>query len=505
MPVYLGIDLGTTGLKSLLVREDGSIAGVGYREYPISIPRPGYAEQDPADWLRALKDSLAEAMAMSGLRKEEVAGIGLSGQMHGTVLTGADGKVLHPAVIWCDQRSSEQVSAIYGRIGRDTLGRWTQNPVSVGFQLSTLLWMRENRPDIYEKTRHVLLPKDYIRFFLTGGYGTEPTDACSTLLYDCAARAWSRNMLDAFGVDQSLLPDADHLPHEVHAPLTRQAAEQLGLMAGIPVVFGGGDQPMQAIGNGILAPGDASLTLGTGGQIFVPVNAPVYDHQLRTHTFCHAPEGVWYIMGAILNCCLAQNWFLDKVLDTHDFAGMHHLAGSVEPGCGGLYFLPYLTGERTPHLNPEARGMFFGLTLGHDRAAMTRAVIEGISHALTDAMDCIRQLNPPINRLILSGGGARSPLWKQILADMLDMPIFATAMKEEAGTGAAICAMVGAGAYGSLTEACSAIVRCEEGCVMPRREYTDLYREKHETFRALYEANRGLFTGLKETGSSSAK
>lgn len=494
MSVYLGIDLGTTGLKSLLVREDGSICGVGYREYPISIPAAGYAEQAPSDWWRALKESLAEAMSASGIRPGEISGIGLSGQMHGMVMTGAEDQLLYPAVIWCDQRSAKQVDGIRQRIGLEKLGQWTQNPVSVGFQLCSLLWMRENRPDIYEKIRHVLLPKDYVRFLLTGEYGTEPTDACSTLAFDCAARDWSAPMLETFGIDRVILPDAGHLPTDVHGALTARAAAELNLVPGIPVVFGGGDQPMQAIGNGILAPGDASITLGTGGQIFVPVREPIYDPQLRTHTFCHAGRESWYVMGAILNCCLAQNWFFEKVLGTRDFREMHRLAAEIEPGSDGLFFLPYLTGERTPHLNPEARGMFFGLTLGHDRASMTRAVVEGISYALADAMDCILQLHPRIDRLILSGGGARSALWKQIIADMMDRPIYATNMVEEAGIGAAICAMVGTGRYASLSEACRAIVRYEDGCVEPIPGHVQFYREQQQIFRGLYQANLPYFS-----------
>jgi len=501
MAVYLGIDLGTTGLKSLLVREDGSICGVGYREYPISIPATGYAEQAPQDWWRALKESLAEAMATSGIRPDEVAGIGLSGQMHGMVLTGANDELLHPAVIWCDQRSVAQVAMIREHIGLEKLGQWTQNPVGVGFQFCSLLWMREHKPEVYDKIRHVLLPKDYIRFLLTGEYGSEPTDACSTLAFDCANQDWSAPMLETFGVDRAILPDARHLPTDIHAALTAKAAADLGLKPGIPVVYGGGDQPMQAIGNGILTPGAASITLGTGGQVFVPVSKPSYDPQLRTHTFCHAPKDTWYVMGAILNCCLAQNWFFDKVLGTHDFREMHRLAADVAPGSDGLFFLPYLTGERTPHLNPEARGMFFGLTLGHDRASMVRAVVEGISFALADAMDCIQQLNPTIDRLILSGGGARSALWKQIISDMLDRPIYTTNMTEEAGIGAAVCAMVGTGAYSSLTEACKTIVRYEDGCVTPIKANTELYRERQKTYRALYEANHHLFADCQKGAS----
>ena len=493
MSVYLGIDLGTTGLKSLLVREDGSICGIGYREYPISIPETGYAQQAPEDWWRALKESLAEALAVSGISPNEIKGIGLSGQMHGMVLTDADGALLYPAIIWCDQRSVEQVAMIRNTIGLEKLGQWTQNPISVGFQFSSLLWMREHHPEIYSRVRHVLLPKDYIRFLMTGEYGTEPTDACSTLAFDCAGQNWSLPMLETFGVDPSILPNAQHLPTDVHGTLTDRAAADLGLKPDIPVVFGGGDQPMQAIGNGILTPGVASITLGTGGQVFAPMDKPFYDTKLRTHTFCHAPKDTWYMMGAILNCCLAQNWFFDKVLCTHDFREMHRLAAEVAPGCDGLFFLPYLTGERTPPHNPEARGVFFGLTLGHVRASMTRAVVEGVSYAIVDAMDCILQFNPDIDRLILSGGGARSPLWKQIVSDMLDRPIYTTNMTEEAGIGAAICAMVGTGAYASLQEACKAIVRYEDDGVTPIRAHTEFYREQQQTFRALYEANHALF------------
>lgn len=493
MSIYLGIDLGTTGLKSLLVHENGEICGIGYREYPISIPVTGYAEQAPESWWQALKESLADAMAKSGIKGDEISGIGLSGQMHGMVVTGADDRLLYPAIIWCDQRSVEEVAAIRTRVGLEQLGKWTQNPVSAGFQFCSLLWMRKHKPEIYNKIRHVLLPKDYIRLLLTGEYGTEPTDACSTLAFDCAKQDWSQPMLDAFSVDRSILPDAKHLPTDIHATLIASAAAELGLKPGIPVVYGGGDQPMQAIGNGILTPGSASITLGTGGQVFTPLNRPAYDPKLRTHTFCHAAKDTWYVMGAILNCCLAQNWFFDKVLGSHDYREMHRMAAQIAPGSDGLFFLPYLTGERTPHLNSEARGMFFGLTLGHDRASMVRAVVEGISYALCDAMDCIQALNPSIDRLILSGGGARSELWKQILSDMLDCPIYTTTMTEEAGLGAAICAMVGTGAYGSLFEACNAIVHYEDGCVMPNRALTEFYRERLETYRALYEVNKPLF------------
>lgn len=283
---------------------------------------------------------------------------------------------------------------------------------------------------------------------------------------------------------------------DIHDVLSECAAEELGLKAGIPVVYGGGDQPMHAIGNGIIDRGNALITLGTGGQIFVPSASPVYDPSLRTHTFCHADRNTWYVMGAILNCSLAQNWFINKVLDTRDYAEIHRLAAEVPAGSNGLFFLPYLTGERTPHMDPKARGVFFGLTLEHTRASMARAVIEGISYAISDAMDCILGTGQSIERLILSGGGARSGLWRQMIADMLDQPIYFTCMTEAAGVGAAICAMVGTGVYGDLREACAAIIRYEDGCVTPNREDAEFYKDRKSVFQTIYRANRAIFPQL---------
>ncbi|MBE5808344.1 MAG: hypothetical protein E7317_08390, partial [Clostridiales bacterium] len=298
MNTYIGIDLGTTGLKSLLVAEDGRVLGSGYRTYPISTPAPGYAEQDPQDWWEALRASLAEAMAQARASAADIRGIGLSGQMHGAVLTDADGALICPAVIWADQRSIAEAREVTRALGAEQLGLWTQNPVASGFQLSTLLWMRRHRPELYARARHVLLPKDWLRMRMTGLVGTEPTDACGTLLYDCAGRTWSAPLLRAFDIDDSLLPDCRHAAWEIQGGLTAAAADALGLRRGTPVAFGGADQPMQALGNGILSPGTASVTLGTGGQVFAPVARPVYDPALRTHTFCHAAPDTWYLMGA---------------------------------------------------------------------------------------------------------------------------------------------------------------------------------------------------------------
>lgn len=485
MGVYLGIDLGTTGLKVLLVREDGTLCATGYRQYPIVTPAAGYAEQDPAAWWHALQGALADACQADPAASADIKAIGLSGQMHGTVLLNSDGELLCPAILWCDQRANPQVEKLRRDIGPQLLGQWVQNPIAAGFQAATLMWVQENQPERYRQIAHVLLPKDYIRFLLTGQYATEPTDACSTLLFNCAQRTWSADMLSHLHMDPALLPEVLPSPMTIHGELCRSAAQVLDLQPGIPVVCGGGDQPMQAIGNGILKPGDASITLGTGGQIFVPITRPAYDPVLRVHTFCHAQENTWYSMGAILNCCLAQNWLFDKVLHLEDPAAAHAEAASAPPGSDGLCFLPYLTGERTPHMDATLTASFHGLTLRHSRAHIIRATIEGITFALREALDCIRPQAPDLQRLVLSGGGARSALWKQIMADVMEQPIYATCMTEEAGLGAAICAMVGVGAYATLQDACQQIVRYSDDVVYPQAAHIQQYREGYERFKAL--------------------
>lgn len=489
----MGIDLGTSGIKALLLREDGICCGSGYSSYSISIPKPGYAEQNPKVWWNGLKSALSSALKTGNVPSSDIKGIGLSGQMHGTLLLEKSGKPLYPAIIWCDQRSAQQVQEIYDKLGKEKLGEYAQNPIAVGFQAASVLWMKENEPEIYSQAHHILLPKDYIRFLLTGEYGTEPTDACSTLLFDCAKRCWSVELLKVLDIDQQLLPKVFSSPTDTAGTLSPWAAQELGLSAGIPVVFGGGDQPMQAVGNGILYPGDISITLGTGGQILAPLSSPKYDKELRTHLFCHVLQNTWYLMGATLNCCLAQNWFLEKVLGTNDFSGMHSAAAKIEPGSGGLYFVPYISGERTPYMDPNARGIFLGLTLAHDRASMMKAVIEGICYSIKDAFACLKPMLPDINSAVLSGGGARSKLWRQTIADMLGIPIKISCMNEEAGTGAAICAMVGTGAFSNLSEAASALVSYSDTLVVPNPTAVDFYNQHFITYQEIYKANKNLF------------
>ncbi len=486
MALYLGIDLGTSGLKAVFIDEAGTIVASGYRGYGIDIPQPGYAEQDPQVWWASLCAAVREALKSGAVAPRAVAGIGFSGQMHSTVLLDANARVLRPAILWCDQRATGEARRIRESVGAERLGRWVQNTVHTGFQASTLCWVRKWEPALFKQARHALLPKDYLRLRMTGEIGTDATDAASTLLFDCAHFCWSAPLLDALDIAPSILPARVGMPSDVAGFLTAEAAAETGLCAGTPVVFGGGDQPMQAVGNGIFHPGTASLTLGTGGQILLPMESARYDPLLRTHTFCHALPGRWYAMGATLSACLSLNWFLDRVLSGPDLALANEEAARVAPGSDGLVFLPYLTGERTPHMDPLARGAFFGLQLSHSRATMIRAVLEGVAYSLRDALDVLTQLNLGVERIVLAGGGVKSALWVQILADVLERPLYATRMREEASVGAAICAMVGTGAYPTLAQACSRIVRLEERPVLPCDANLCVYRDRLHTFRTLY-------------------
>ena len=490
---YLGIDLGTTGLKAVLADANGAVAGIGYREYPLNSPAPNYAEQDPEAWYRAMCLAIGDALGKAGIRPGDVRCVGFSGQMHGLVLLDGDGEVLCPAIIHCDGRAGKKKQEIIARVGVEQLGKWVQNQVHSGFQSLSLMWMKENCPEIYARARHALLPKDYLRYRLCGEYGTEPTDACSTLMYDNVGMRWSDALIQTLGVDPELLPPCDHRPYEIAGRVTRRAAAETGLAEGTLVSYGGGDQPMQAVGNGLLLPGSSCVNLGTSGQVFVATDRPIYDAQLRTHTFCHAPVDRWYVMGAVLNACLAANWFNGSVCASSDYRAMHAGAAQAAPGCKGLIFLPYLTGERTPHMNEDARGAFIGLTLRHDRNAMARSVLEGVAYALKDCLEIVRGLNLPVEHTLLSGGGARSALWRQILADVLEMPLYLTETGEQAAMGAVLCAQVAAGEYANLEEACGAVVKYNPVPTEPNPANYSVYRESYALFREAYPANNGLF------------
>ena len=492
----MGIDLGTTGLKAVLADENSKILGIGYAQYPLDVPERGFAEQSPEKWYEALCIASKEVIAKTGINPGDIASIGFSGQMHGLVCLDKNGDVLCPAIIHCDGRAVNEKKQLNEQVSTEQFGQWTQNRPNSGFQILSLLWLKNNRPEIYEKINCALLPKDYLRFRLSGEAASEVTDACSTLMFNCKTGQWSDEVIKIAGIDKAILPDASHHPYEIAGKVTKKAAEETGLKEGTVISYGGGDTPMTAIGNGILRAGEASISVGTAGQLLVSVDSPLYDPLLRTHTFCHAPENSWYIMGAILNACLAQNWFDQSVLKDEDYIALGDAAAKLPAGSKGLLFLPYLTGERTPHMNEHATGAFIGLTLEHDRVSMHRAVLEGVAYALSDCMDIIRSLNVPVNRILISGGGAKSALWRQIISDMLDMPLFRSDSKEQASMGAIICAQVAAGAYSSLEEAVLKQVRYSDDVTYPDARNTEFYKEGHALFKQAYLSNIDVFEGL---------
>lgn len=493
MSFYLGIDLGTTGLKAVLADEAGTIVGNAYQEYPLNLPNPGFAEQEPEGWYRAMCAAITSVLHGTGVRTDSIRCVGLSGQMHGLVMLDKQKRVLYPAIIHCDGRAAKQKQEILDKIGIQTLGNWVQNRVFSGFQALSLLWMRENEAGTYGRIYTALLPKDYLRFRLTGEIATERTDASGTLLYDVSAEHWSQEMLDELDINPSILPAADHLPSQLAGTITRAAAKDTGLDEGTPVAFGGADQTMQAVGNGLLKAGSSSVNLGTSGQVFVATDRPIYDPLLRTNTFCHALENSWYIMGAVLNASLAFNWFAHNILESRDYPALDTVAAQAAPGAGGLLFLPYLTGERSPHMNENAKAAFLGLTLSHGQAEMVRAVLEGVAFALLDALEVLRELQVPVDRMVISGGGAKSALWRQIIADVFEMPLHHTNMTEQAAMGAVLCAQVASGAYASLQEACDAVVRYDPNPTLPEPRRYEGYREAFGRYREAYLRNAPLF------------
>jgi xylulokinase len=483
----MGIDLGTSSIKTVLIGADGRLLALAAREYPVDTPRPGWAEQDPETWLEAATETMSEALIRAQIAPEEVLGIGLSGQMHGTVCLGRRGDPLRPAIIWADQRSREQVARVYSELGAERLGAWTGNPLATGFMLASWLWLRDEMPEVVRATAHLLLPKDYLRYRLTGQLGCEPSDGSSTLLFDAAGRGWSAPLLEALGIDPALLPPIRESA-EVAGSLRPEIAALTGLREGTPVVFGGSDQALQALGHGVVDPGVVSCTIGTGGQIFAPARAPVYDPELRLHLFCHAMPERWHLMAAILAAGLSLRWLRDNVLEGWSYAALADAAVQVPPGSERLFFLPYLAGERTPHMDPQASGAFIGLTLRHNREHMTRAVMEGVVFALRQGLELMTKLGVPVERVVASGGAVAHRLWLQLQADIFNRPIYRTATIEAAAVGAALLAGVGTGLYPDVLEACRQTVSWRDEIIDPVIENVVRYEEAYGSFCRLYPA-----------------
>ena len=473
MTALVGLDVGTSGVKALAVSpETGEVLARAEVGYPLSTPRPGWAEQDPEDWWRATEEAFA---ALGG---GEVAGIGLSGQMHGLVALDAADAVIRPAILWNDQRTAAECEEIEERVGLDRLIELTGNRALTGFTAPKLLWLRRHEPDAYARIAHVLLPKDYVRLRLCGERAIDVADASGTLLFDVARRRWSDEVVAALELDPAWLPPALESP-----AVSGHTAD------GVPVAAGAGDQAAGAVGVGVLRPGPASVALGTSGVVFCALESFAADPRARVHAFCHAVPGTWHAMGVMLSAAGSLQWLRDVVAPGEDFGPLVAEAEAWEPGAEGLTFLPYLAGERTPHADPDARGAFTGLSLRHDRGALVRAVLEGVACGLRDSLDLVSELGVRPDRGHVSGGGARSELWLRIIASVLELPLQRLSADEGAAYGAALLGGVAGGVFADPAEAVAACVK-PRGTVDPEPAWIEPYRELLERYRALYPALR---------------
>ena len=482
----IGIDTSTTATKAVVVDQNGAVVSEHAEGYDYEVPRTGWSEQDPGLWWTATTAAIRGALHAGGLDPRSVAAVGLTGQMHGLVLLDRDHAVLRPAILWNDQRTAAQCEAIRERVGAARLVEVTGNDAMTGFTAPKLLWVRDHEPELYERIAHVLLPKDHVRLQLTGDLAVDKADGAGTLLFDVAARDWSPEVLQALDIDPAWLPRTYEGP-EVTGTVSVAAAETTGLLAGTPVVAGGGDQAANAVGVGAVDPGTMALSLGTSGVVFAPTSQPRIAAGGRAHAFCHAVPDRLPLMGVMLSAAGSLRWYRDTVAPEQDFATLTDEAASAPVGGADLWFLPYLTGERTPHPDPRIRGAFVGLDVRHERAHLTRAVLEGVAFGLRDGLDLMLEAGvPEPDQIRASGGGSRSPVWRQILADVLDSEIATVATAEGAAFGATLLAAVGAGWYGDVQEAVEAVVTVTP--VATPGEDRSRYRELHAAYQELYPA-----------------
>jgi xylulokinase len=490
--LWLGIDTGTSGTRALLIDSTGKeIAAVTAPHEDIRMEHPLWAEQRPEDWLQAAIHAIRGVLSASGATGSDIRGIGLSGQMHGLVILDRAGTVIRPSLIWCDQRSQPQVDFINQTIGPRKILASIANPVLTGFTLPKLLWVRDHEPRHFDRVRKLLLPKDYVRFRLTGEFATEVSDASGTALLDVVRRRWSFDMMHALGLDRDILPSV-HESTDITGVISAEAGQLTGLAPGTPVVGGGGDQAAGAVGNGIVEPGTVSCTLGTSGVVFAHTDKAAWDPLGRVHTFCHAVRDKWHVMGVTQSAGLSLQWVRNQLAPGMSYDALMCEAATAPAGSQGLFWLPHLMGERTPHLDARARGGWIGLTAKHTRADLIRAVVEGVSYSQKDGLDIVEQLGVPVSSVRASGGGARSPFWRQILADIFRKPVATLASQEGSAYGAALLAMVGTGEFASVPEACRATIR-EAESVMPRAAESQIYAEGHQTYQSLYPALRPIF------------
>ncbi|MGA8608840.1 MAG: xylulokinase [Candidatus Sulfotelmatobacter sp.] len=493
---FLGIDVGTGGTRALVIDEGGRVIASATEEHrAFASRRIGWAEQDPCDWWRACGVAVPKALAKAQLRGDQIACVGLSGQMHGAVLLNEQGRVVRPALIWCDVRTEKQCRDLTAQIGAERLIQLTCNPALANFTLTKYLWVRENEPANWSRVRSLLLPKDYVRFELTGERATDVADASGTLLLDVAHRRWSKEILGLVQMDESLLPTLYESP-EICGRISGAGAAATGLQSGTPVVAGAGDQAAGSTGIGVVSPGAVSATIGTSGVVLAATDSPALDPGGRVHTFCHAVPGRWLVMGVTQAAGLSLRWFRDQFGISADgqaesYDSLTTEAAKAPPGCDGLLWAPYLMGERTPYLDSTARGMLVGLTASHTRAHVIRAILEGVAFSLRDTFTIFQELKVPVKTIRLGGGGARSALWRQIQADIYGRRVETVEAEEGAAYGAAILAGVGAQAWPSVDAACEAVVRVA-GNTSPHSADSLAMGKAYKVYTRIYPAMKSI-------------
>ncbi|MBE6841733.1 MAG: xylulokinase [Ruminococcus sp.] len=494
MKYAIGVDIGTSGTKSVLFDEKGTVIASASQEYPLYQEKNGYAEQEPSDWYNASINTIKKIISESGVSADDICGVGISGQMHGLVMLDENNEVIRKSIIWCDQRTAKECEEITEKVGKERLIEITANPALTGFTASKILWVRNNEPDNYKKCRHILLPKDYVRFMLTGEYATDVSDASGMQLLDVPNRCWSDEVLEKLDIDKSLLAKV-YESCEITGNITSKAAELTGLKEGTPVVGGAGDNAAAAVGTGIVSDGKAFTTIGTSGVVFAHTSEIQIDPKGRVHTFCCAVPGCWHIMGVTQAACLSLKWFRDNFCDTEmreanekgvsEYFIMDNEAEKIAIGSDKLLYLPYLMGERTPHLDPDIRGTFFGISAMHTKAHFIRAVMEGVAYSLRDCKNIISEMGTEISDMMACGGGGTSPLWRSMLADLYDCPVKTVSCKEGPALGVAILAFVGTGVYDTVEHACDAMIKTDK-VQEPDADASAQYEKYYQLYRKIY-------------------
>lgn len=506
MQYLIGADIGTSGTKTVLFDQNGGVAASATAEYPMYQPRNGWAEQDPADWWNAAADTIRAVIEKSGVHPADIKGIGLSGQMHGLVMLDAGGNVLRRSILWCDGRTGKECAEITEKVGAKRLIEITANPALTGFTAGKILWVRNHEPDTYARCRHLLLPKDYVRYMLTGEFATEVSDAAGMNLMDIPKRCWSEEVLEKLDIDPALLPRM-YESCEVTGKITAEAARRTGLAEGTVVVGGAGDNAAAAVGTGVVTAGRAFTTIGTSGVIFAHSDKVTIDPQGRVHTFCAAVPGAWTVMSCTLAAGGSLQWLRNRFfqsemetangMDVDPYTLMDKQAARVPIGSNRLLFLPYLMGERSPLLDEKARGAFIGLSAIHTKYDMLRAVLEGVTFSQRHNLDVFREMGVPFTEMLACGGGGSSPLWRQMLADVYDCPVRTVVSKEGGALGVAILAGVGAGLYPSVQAACETMIRYGPAQA-PDQAAGAEYEKFYRLYKGLYPSLRGACHALAE-------